>query len=140
MLQELTHSSCPSKNHYGRGSRCPKLLEIVLCHFIVWNDARPSDFSQLWSSKNVQVSQSKYLCVVTSMVRVSDSVSLNAAVFAAVCLASRLPSSLDTFSLLLCAMELFVFFPDVRRTIKVLQCTYLILQIFSFAGFIFAFF
>lgn len=59
------------------------------------------------------------LTVSTVLYRVSDSISLNAAVFAAVCLASRLPSSLDTFSLLLCAMELFVFFPNFRRTVKV---------------------
>lgn len=51
--------------------------------------------------------------------RVSDSISLNAAVFAAVCLASRLSTSLDTFSLLLCAIQLFVFFPNFRRTVKV---------------------
>ncbi|XP_065918358.1 phosphatidylinositol N-acetylglucosaminyltransferase subunit C-like [Dysidea avara] len=50
--------------------------------------------------------------------KVSDSVSLNAAVFAAVCLASRLTTSLDTFSLLSCAIEMFVFFPHFRRTIK----------------------
>ena len=55
-----------------------------------------------------------------SSYRITDSISLNAIVFAAVCLASRLPSSLDTFSLLLCAMELFVFFPDFRRTVKVI--------------------
>ncbi|KAJ7377787.1 hypothetical protein OS493_026354 [Desmophyllum pertusum] len=49
---------------------------------------------------------------------VSRSASLNAAIFASVCLASRLPSSWHVFATVTFAMQLFALFPSLRRQIK----------------------
>ena len=51
--------------------------------------------------------------------RVSSSVSLNAAIFAAVCLASRLPSAFHGFVLVSLAVLIFALFPDFRVRCKV---------------------
>ena len=50
---------------------------------------------------------------------VSRSVSLNASVFATVCLASRLQSSWHAFVTVTFAIQLFALFPALRRKIKV---------------------
>ena len=52
--------------------------------------------------------------------RVSDSFSLNAAMFAAVCLASRLPSSFHTFVIMVFAVILFAIVPKLRNELKVI--------------------
>ena len=52
--------------------------------------------------------------------RVSRSASLNASIFASVCLASRLPSSWHVFVTVTFAMQLFALFPSLRRQLKVL--------------------
>ena len=49
---------------------------------------------------------------------VRHSISLNAAIFAAVCLGSRLPSSVDVFVLVACAMQLFVLLPEFRYHVQ----------------------
>lgn len=46
---------------------------------------------------------------------VSSSISLNAAIFSSVCLASRLPTAEDAFVLLTFAVEVFALFPVFRR-------------------------
>ncbi|XP_076327628.1 phosphatidylinositol glycan anchor biosynthesis class C [Tachypleus tridentatus] len=49
---------------------------------------------------------------------VSETISVNAAVFATVCLGSRLPSEIYTFALLLIGAEIFVLSPVLRRYIQ----------------------
>jgi len=49
---------------------------------------------------------------------VSRSASLNASIFASVCLASRLPSSWHVFATVTFAMQLFALFPSLRRQLK----------------------
>ncbi|XP_015749922.1 PREDICTED: phosphatidylinositol N-acetylglucosaminyltransferase subunit C-like isoform X2 [Acropora digitifera] len=49
---------------------------------------------------------------------VSRSASLNASIFASVCLASRLPSSWHVFATVAFAMQLFALFPSLRRQLK----------------------
>ncbi|XP_055329506.1 phosphatidylinositol N-acetylglucosaminyltransferase subunit C-like [Paramacrobiotus metropolitanus] len=49
---------------------------------------------------------------------VSQAFSLNAAFGAAVCLASRLPSSLDAFALVICAVGIFGLWPAMRSLLK----------------------
>ena len=51
--------------------------------------------------------------------RVSRSTSLNASIFASVCLASRLPSSWHVFATVILAMQMFALFPSLRRQLKV---------------------
>lgn len=50
---------------------------------------------------------------------VSSAISLNAAVFASVCLASCLSSALDAFVLVALAVQLFALFPELRTSLKV---------------------
>ena len=50
---------------------------------------------------------------------VSSAISLNASVFAAVCLASRLSSSLDAFVMVALAVQLFALFPELRNSLRV---------------------
>lgn len=49
---------------------------------------------------------------------VSRSASLNASIFASVCLASRLPSSWHVFATVAFSMQLFALFPSLRRQLK----------------------
>ncbi|CAH3025571.1 unnamed protein product, partial [Porites evermanni] len=49
---------------------------------------------------------------------VSRSTSLNASIFASVCLASRLPSSWHVFVTVILAMQMFALFPSLRRQLK----------------------
>lgn len=49
---------------------------------------------------------------------VSSSLSLNSALFAAVCLSSRLPTVLHTFALMILAVKLFVLVPLLRKTFQ----------------------
>ncbi|XP_071820888.1 phosphatidylinositol N-acetylglucosaminyltransferase subunit C-like [Apostichopus japonicus] len=56
----------------------------------------------------------------TSKVVVSKSLSLNASVFASVCLASRLPTSLHAFTTVSLALQLFALWPELRRKLKLL--------------------
>ena len=56
-------------------------------------------------------------------VRVSSSISLNASIFASVCLASRLPTAFHAFVIVSLAVLIFVLFPDFRTKCKV-QCIY----------------
>ena len=51
--------------------------------------------------------------------RVSQSASLSAAIFAAVCLASRLASPLHAFATLAAALLVFALWPVLRNNIKV---------------------
>jgi phosphatidylinositol glycan class C protein len=51
--------------------------------------------------------------------RVSGALSLNAAMFAAVLLASRLPTTIDVFVFVVLAIQLFALFPIVRDFIRV---------------------
>ena len=51
--------------------------------------------------------------------RVSSSISLNAAVFGAVCLSSLLPSPLHVFALMLTAVAMFAVLPNARMVLKV---------------------
>ena len=51
--------------------------------------------------------------------RVSQSLSLNAAIFASVCLASRLPTIWHAFATITFAVEVFALWPLLRRRIKV---------------------
>lgn len=53
------------------------------------------------------------------ILRFSAPVSLNAAIFASVLLASRLPSNLHVFALISIAIEIFALFPILRHYIKV---------------------
>lgn len=53
--------------------------------------------------------------------RYPDSVSLNAAMFASVLLASRLSSNLHVFSLTSLAVQLFALFPIIRRSLRKLS-------------------
>jgi hypothetical protein len=50
---------------------------------------------------------------------VSSAISLNASVFASVCLASRLSSSLDAFVMVALAVQLFALFPELRTSLRV---------------------
>jgi len=50
---------------------------------------------------------------------VSQSLSLNAAIFASVCLASRLPTVWHAFTTITVAVEIFVLWPVLRRNLKV---------------------
>lgn len=49
---------------------------------------------------------------------VSSSLSLNSALFAAVCLSSRLPTVLHTFALMILAVKIFVLIPLMRKTFQ----------------------
>lgn len=49
---------------------------------------------------------------------VSGSLSLNSALFAAVCLSSRLPTVLHTFALMILAVKIFVLVPLLRKTFQ----------------------
>lgn len=50
---------------------------------------------------------------------VSQAFSLNAAIFASICLASRLPTTWHAFSLVTFAFELFALWPILRRNLKI---------------------
>jgi len=63
-------------------------------------------FSQFWSNFDVNCS-------------VSQSLSLNAAIFASVCLASRLPTMWHAFTTITVAVEIFVLWPVLRSNLKV---------------------
>ena len=54
--------------------------------------------------------------------RVSNSISLNASIFSAVCLASRLSSSFHVFVIVCVAVLTFALFPQFRTTCKVCVC------------------
>ncbi|XP_072015904.1 phosphatidylinositol N-acetylglucosaminyltransferase subunit C-like [Amphiura filiformis] len=54
----------------------------------------------------------------TDAIVASRSLSLNASVFASVCLASRLPTSMHTFATVTLAMQLFALWPELRRKLK----------------------
>ncbi|XP_038045789.1 phosphatidylinositol N-acetylglucosaminyltransferase subunit C-like [Patiria miniata] len=56
---------------------------------------------------------------VTTETRARRPVSLNASIFASVCLASRLPSTLHAFATVTVAMQLFALWPELRRKLKV---------------------
>ena len=51
--------------------------------------------------------------------RVSQALSLNAAIFASVCLASRLPTTWHAFTTVTVALEMFALWPSLRRKLKV---------------------
>ena len=74
--------------------------------------------------------------VVSFIARVSSSISLNAAVFGAVCLSSRLSSTMHVFALMLSAVWLFAVFPTIRGKLKVrkalLAFTYVGVFVLSF--------
>jgi phosphatidylinositol glycan class C protein len=55
--------------------------------------------------------------------RYPGSLSTNAAIFASVLLASRLPSNVFVFGLMLFAVEWFALFPLLRRSVKVVLST-----------------
>ena len=57
--------------------------------------------------------------VILSVCRTTGAVSLNAAIFAAVCLASRLPTSLHAFVTVLFAVLLFGLLPHLRMSLQV---------------------
>ena len=59
--------------------------------------------------------------MLTSSFRVSSAISLNAAIFASVCLASRLPSALHAFVIVFFAVQMFALFPEVRTRCKVVS-------------------
>jgi len=49
---------------------------------------------------------------------VSRAISLNTSMFAAVCLASRLPSSVHGYVTVMLAVQIFALFPDLRKAVK----------------------
>ncbi len=51
--------------------------------------------------------------------RVQQSLSLNAAIFASVCMASRLPTTWHAFATVTVAVEMFALWPILRRKLKV---------------------
>ena len=53
---------------------------------------------------------------------VSSAISLNASVFASVCLASRLSSALDAFVMVALAVQFFALFPELRSSLRVSLC------------------
>lgn len=56
---------------------------------------------------------------------VSRAISLNAAIFGTICLASRLETSLDAFVLLIVSFTLFAVYPHVIRLLESNECLYL---------------
>ena len=60
-----------------------------------------------------------YTLCVPICCSVSSSISLNASIFASVCLASRLPTSFHAFVVVSLAVVMFALFPDFRLRIKV---------------------
>lgn len=54
----------------------------------------------------------------TTKVVASQHLSLNASIFASVCLASRLPSTLHAFATVILAMQLFALWPTLRKRLK----------------------
>ncbi|XP_054769873.2 phosphatidylinositol N-acetylglucosaminyltransferase subunit C-like [Lytechinus pictus] len=54
----------------------------------------------------------------TTKVVASQHLSLNASIFAAVCLASRLPTTLHAFATVILAMQLFALWPTLRKRLK----------------------
>ena len=60
-----------------------------------------------------------YCFFFTHCFRVSSVISLNAAIFASVCLASRLPSAFHAFVIVFFAVQVFALFPEVRMKCKV---------------------
>lgn len=56
---------------------------------------------------------------------VSRAISLNAAIFGTICLASRLETSLDAFVLLIVSFTLFAVYPHVIRLVESKKCLYL---------------
>lgn len=56
---------------------------------------------------------------------VSRAISLNAAIFGTICLASRLETSLDAFVLLIVSFTLFAVYPHVIRLLESNRCLYL---------------
>ncbi|XP_064616755.1 phosphatidylinositol N-acetylglucosaminyltransferase subunit C-like isoform X1 [Liolophura sinensis] len=65
---------------------------------------------------------------------VSWSVSLNAGLFASVCLASRLHSSTYAFSLVTFSLELFALWPLLRRKLKTCPSSHILLTVLSGIG------
>ena len=59
------------------------------------------------------------ILVFLSVDSVSQSLSLNAAIFASVCLASRLPTMWHAFATVTLAVETFALWPLLRRQLKV---------------------
>ncbi|XP_030853646.1 phosphatidylinositol N-acetylglucosaminyltransferase subunit C [Strongylocentrotus purpuratus] len=54
----------------------------------------------------------------TTKVVASQHLSLNASIFASVCLASRLPTTLHAFATVILAMQLFALWPTLRKRLK----------------------
>ena len=61
-----------------------------------------------------------YSSTISITVRFPDSLSVNAAIFASVLMASRLNSNLQVFALMLLSVELFALFPIFRRYLCVI--------------------
>lgn len=57
--------------------------------------------------------------IILAFHRVSRAISLNASMFAAVCLASRLPSSSHVYVYVMFAVQMFALFPEFRKDVKV---------------------
>jgi phosphatidylinositol glycan class C protein len=56
-----------------------------------------------------------------NIVNINSPLSTNAAIFASVLLASRLPTALDVFGLMLFAMQWFALFPILRRAVRIVS-------------------
>ena len=80
--------------------------------------------NKTWHQLNLTWWNENYMLVKVTIndsffYRVSRSTSLNASIFASVCLASRLPSSFHVFATVILAMQMFALFPSLRRQLKV---------------------
>jgi phosphatidylinositol glycan class C protein len=60
-----------------------------------------------------------FSCVLSGGCRITGTVALNAAIFASVLLASRLPSTLHVFAIVALATQLFAMSPLLRNSLKV---------------------
>ncbi len=72
------------------------------------------------------VLQLYFLSCSSHIFRVSQPLSLNAAIFASVCLASRLPTMWHAFATVTFALETFALWPILRRRLKVISLCYVV--------------
>ena len=97
---------------------CPNLLFVLFFVVVKTQQCGNASFCNVWHEKLLQ----KWVSCLHNFLwffRVSQSLSLNAAIFASVCLASRLPTVWHAFATVTFAVEVFALWPLLRRKIKV---------------------
>lgn len=117
---------------YGSGQRALKLVKMSgmvfatllwmspILHSLTSSIASDTVYATSVCMMVINLACHTYVPSRGGSVRVTGrySVSVNAAIFASVCLGSRLPSAIDVFCLVVCAMQLFVLLPFFRYRVQ----------------------